>query len=394
VQRGRSIAAGIVGVIAILGVVGATFALWARAVVFDSDRFAAVVEDAIAQPEVIEAVARNVTELAFTAAEIDARLEGVLPPALQPLRPAVVGGARAFVQERLERRLATDGSRELITGVVRRAHVAAVDLLRGDGLVDGVTVIDGAISVNLLPLLGRGFEAVQGIGLLDDLDVPPLTVDGDPDEQIAALEATFDRDLPPDFGQLVVYRSDAIADAQASLATAQQALVLAKRALWALLAVTAGLLVASVALARSRRRAALALALGSIGAVLVLRVVVQRVVDDAPAMVVDVAARALVTGTLDGLTSGLYRMLTVLMLIAVVVALVAFLAGPSPMAQSVRGGAAASSSSIVARHRDAVAIVAFALSVGALLVLGLGLGAVVLAVLLAGAGIIVLTRPA
>ena len=49
-----------------------------------------------------------------------------------------------------------------------------------DGLLDGITVEDGAVTVNLLPLISRGLTFVQGLGLLDQLDVPELTRDGDP----------------------------------------------------------------------------------------------------------------------------------------------------------------------------------------------------------------------
>ena len=55
-----------------------------------------------------------------------------------------------------------------------------------------------------------------------------------PTAQIAELEQATGRDLPDDFGQLVVYQSDQLADRQASLESAQQAVALAKRAVWVL----------------------------------------------------------------------------------------------------------------------------------------------------------------
>ena len=77
--------------------------------------------------------------------------------------------------------------KHVITEVVERAHRRAMQLLEGDGLVDGITVVDGEVSVNLLPLIGRGLTQLQGLGLFSDLEVPEMTADGNPDDQIAAL---------------------------------------------------------------------------------------------------------------------------------------------------------------------------------------------------------------
>ena len=43
--------------------------------------------------------------------------------------------------------------------------------------------------MNLLPLIGRGLARLQELGLFEQLDVPDLSADGDPEEQIAQLEA-------------------------------------------------------------------------------------------------------------------------------------------------------------------------------------------------------------
>lgn len=392
-RRVRSIVAGFIGVLAVVGVMAGTFALWARAVLFDSDKVAVLVEEALDQPEVTAAIAREVTDLVFTAAEVDARLESVLPPALQPLGPVVSGGARVFVQERLERRLETEEARALVSALVRRSHAATLRLLEGDGLVSGVTVTDGEVTVNLLPLVGRGLDIAQGLGLLAEVEVPPLRPDGVPAEQIAALEDTFDRELPADFGQLVVYRSAALADAQASLAVAQQALVLVKRAIWVILAVTLVLLVAAVVVANDRRRAAFTLALGSVAAALVVRVVTLRIVNEAPGVAVDPAARALIRSTVDGLASGLLRMFAAIIVIGLVAAAVTFLNGPSAVARSVRADDAGGSRlALVDAHREAVAVAAFALAVVVLVLLGVGIAGIALALLLAGLGAVVLVR--
>ncbi len=46
--------------------------------------------------------------------------------------------------------------------LAERAHRAAMRLLQGDGLLDGISVNDGAVTLNLLPLVGRGADPAPG----------------------------------------------------------------------------------------------------------------------------------------------------------------------------------------------------------------------------------------
>ena len=122
-------------------------------------------------------------------------------------------------------------------------------------MIDGITVEDGAVTVNLLPLVGRALTFVQGLGFLEQFDVPELTRAGDPTEQLAELETAIGRDLPDNFGQLTVFESDKLAEAQASVENAQRAMALLKRATWLLAGLAVVLLVATVLLAHNRLRA-------------------------------------------------------------------------------------------------------------------------------------------
>ena len=69
----------------------------------------------------------------------------------------------------------------------------------------------------------------QDRGVLTSVDLPELSREGDPQEQITALEDAFGRDLPDDFGQLVVYSSATVAEGQAAVARAQDAFAMFKR---------------------------------------------------------------------------------------------------------------------------------------------------------------------
>ncbi len=321
----RGVGAAICGVLAVVLLLVSAIAVWARVTVFDSDRVAGIVGDALAEPEVSQALADRVTEQVFAAVDVDSFLDSVLPDQLTRLAPVISGGLEDAVDRAMTRVFESPDVQELLTNLVRRAHAAAMRLLEGDGLVDGISVVNGAVTLNLVPLISRGLVRLQGFGLLSDVDVPEATAEGDPDQQIADLSAALGRPLPDDFGQLVVYRSDRLADAQTSLQEAQRTLVLVKRAFWVLLLATAVFLALTMVLARDRWRAALFLGLGAVAAMVIARTIVRRVRDDAPELVVRPGAKAALTSILDDAASGLLRAFGVVLGLAIVLAVIAFL---------------------------------------------------------------------
>mgnify|MGYP003374334853 CR=1 FL=1 len=97
-------------------------------------------------------------------------------------------------------------------------------------------------------------------------EMPELERRGDPAEQIASLEDALDRQLPDDFGQLVVYEGEAVDKAETAVARAQQAMTFFKRSLLVVYVVAGGAAVGSVFLARRRTRALGYLSLGVVAA--------------------------------------------------------------------------------------------------------------------------------
>jgi hypothetical protein len=260
-----------------------------------------------------------VTDQAFTAVDVESGVSNLLPGNLDRLAPTITAGAQAVVDQGLTRALGNPEVQELLTDAVERAHSALMQLLSGDGLIDGITVEDGAVTVNLLPLVSRALTFIQGLGVFDQLEVPELTRSGDPAAQIAELETATGRDLPDNFGQLTVFESDRLSEAQATVQNAQRTVALIKRATWVLAAMAVVFLVATVLLAHNRLRAGLWLALGCLVGMVLSRTVVHRVVDDAPSLVPGAAGRAAIADILGEATTGLLRLTG---LIAVIAALV------------------------------------------------------------------------
>jgi hypothetical protein len=371
--RGRSIAAGIFGVLAVICLLATTIAVWARITLFDSDRVASIAGDALAQPDVDAALAEYITTQLFTAVDVNAAVSNVVPSSLNRLEPAIAGGIETLVERGLTTAIGTEEVQQLLTDLVRRAHEAAMRLLQGDGLVDGISVSNGDVTLNLLPLVGRGLTLLQDVGLFSNVQLPDLTRSGDPSAQIAELESAFGRDLPPDFGQLVVYQSDRLSDAQATIQSAQNALAVAKRAMWALIGLTIVLFVVALLLARNRWRAALLLGLGAVVAMVFARTAINRVVDEAPALVATAGAKAAVTSIVGDIGTSLRRVVGLVLIIAALVALIA----------------------LFRRHwrrSDLVAVGAVVAGVAVLGLLGLSIGALVVAIVAAAVVVFALNR--
>lgn len=385
VRKGRSVVAGLLAIIAVVGVLASVVAVWAQSVLFDSDSMVTAVNSALDEPEVTDALATYVTDQIFILVDVDAFVSEVLPERLQPLEAALVGGARTLVHDRVEILITDDTTRRVIDTVVVRSHGALMTLLEGDGLSGGISVVDGAVTVNTLPLISRGLLAVQERGLFTGLDVPVFTADQDPADQIAQLEAMTGRTLPADAGQLVVYESDALAQGQATLANAQRAVVILKRSVVAILLVTVIAIVGAIAVAQRRRRMAIGLGLAGVAMLFVARAIINRVVEQAPTIAIQPGARAAIGSTVRSLASGLFTLLQVTILVGVVLVLVAWITGASAGATALRNRAGSSGGSVwgwADSHRDAVAIVSVGLAVLLIAVAGFGLVTLLIALVL------------
>jgi hypothetical protein len=369
----RSVAAAVCGVLAVVALTLALIGVWANVTLFDGERVGEIVSTALADPEVQTGLAAWVTDEVFTAVDVESAVSEILPDNLDRLAPTLTAGAQTVVDRGLTLVFANPEVQELLTGAVERAHSALMDLLSGDGLIDGITVEDGVVTLNLLPLISRGLTLVQGLGLFTQLDVPELTRAGDPNEQIAEVESALGRDLPDDFGQLVVFESERLAEAQASVENAQRAVALIKRATWLLAVLSVVFIAATIILARHRWRAGLGLALGTTVAMVLSRALVNRVVDDAPDVAPGAAGRAAIADILGEATKGLLRLTALLVILAAIVI------GGALFRRGWSGG-------------DLLLVGAVVLGLTVVAVLGFSIGSLLLGLVLAVAAIVLVPR--
>ena len=383
----RTVFAVVFGIVAIVGLFASTVAVWANGVLFDSDRVANAAEEAIQQPEAAQSMATYVTDQVFTIVDLEALLEQQLPGNLDSLSGVIVGGARQFVEDQLAEVLQKPGVQQVLVTIVRTAHAQLMKVLNGDGMIDGVSISDGRVTLNLLPLVTLGLNQVQKLGVLTSVSIPTLKADGDPVQQITELESTFGRDLPADFGQLTVFKGDAAAEASEVVQRAQDVVVLVKRAIALILIVTVAAFVLTLLIANRRRRAVLVLGLAGAAVMLIARTAINMALARTPNLIINPGARSALASALQSLAGGLLELVTLLLILGLGAAALMLLTGTGAAAVRFRS---AGGGSLLTTHREISAAVAFGLAVLAVAVFGLDLVPMIAAAALCAVGTVLL----
>lgn len=311
------------------GVAGA----WARRTVLDTDRYVATVGPLAEDPAVQEYLARTITNQVFLALDVQGRLEDVLQERadrLVFLAGPIADSVQGFVQDQVEKVVASEQFARLWTEVNRLAQEQAVKLLEGDTEV--VTIQEGKAVLNLIPIANEVLKGVSGVvGELigRPVTLPEITPQTIPDEAIAKLEQALGIDLPSDFATIVVYDSE-------ELAAVQQAVDLFNKTVFSLAILFVVLFVAAMWVSPRRRRTLLQL-MTALAAVLVLE---RRFAIAAANDVVDGAKpenQAAARAVMDAFLGSLLRYTGWFLAAALVTLIIALITGPYPWAVRFRG---------------------------------------------------------
>lgn len=314
---GVALLVAIATVIAPLSVV----ATWARDQIVDTDSYLKTVRPLGSDPDVLDAVAARVTYEILTRLDVpevaDQALSALaeqrfVPERAKPLLPALSTPLSDAVENFVGRQVrALVHSDEFATAWVeanRQAHTQLVAALTGEG-TDHVDVANGTVSVNLAAFIDTAKQRLvdKGFGLA---------------AKLPTINASF-----------TIFASD-------DIARAQQAVGWLELSAGTLPAVGLALLVVALVMSADRRRTALAIGL-SIAAVMLalgiaLNVLRQVYLDSLPsgAMPLDVAGIVY-----DTLVHYLRSALRSVAIVALVVALVAFLSASSGSGRRLRSAA-------------------------------------------------------
>lgn len=308
-RRALSVASAVVGVVAVLGLIGGVVGFWTLRTASDSGRFENRVEELLRDEEISNALGVRVVNEVTATLDVRAAVHDVAPDELEPMLDVLLAGVRSRVESRAGQLIRSDLVAESIGESVERAHGVAIQVIEGDSVVDGVDVSDGEVRVNLLPLTARVIGALQEVGLFRDVDVPELERGGDPDEQREQLSEALGRDLPDDFGEPVMFRSDSLEQVGDTVELARDTLVFAKRTFWLLFLAGTAFAAGSIWLARRRWRAACYIVAGLFAGTLVVRLFSAETRERIPDIVESAGAQAAVVQIATGLENSLNRTL-------------------------------------------------------------------------------------
>jgi hypothetical protein len=353
----RKIATIALVIITSLFVLIASIAVWGRRTLFDTNRFTKVVASVLDDPAVTNAMAVKLTDSVFDAAQETGVVADNTPPQLQALIPVIRGALRGFVEEQVDSFLASDTGQQIMVRAVSRSHRAAMRVLAGEAPGNGVNIENGAVVLNLVPAVNAVLGRVQERGLLTDKNLPELDESQTPQEQISQLSDALGLDLKPTFGQVTVYQSDKVADAETYVSLAQKIAKQIKRLVVLLVLVAALLIAVTIVVAYDRRRAAIMLGIGVATAVVLAQIVERRLVERIPKLLTDAESRAAAESVISSFTHSLGNVNVALFVAGILTALIGYMARPGGM--DLRG------------HATAARIVIGALALGALWIVGL-----------------------
>jgi hypothetical protein len=341
-------------------------AVFARTLVFDTDTFADVVAPKEADEKVIAGVADTLSDKIVMSTRVQDRIQELTPRDNALVAAAVTNAAENVIDTTVRAVVRSDQFRSLWRGIVVKAHERFVKLVE-DG--DSEPVL-----LNLRPAVEEVDQRLEarGIDLIDD--------------------ATLD-----DVSEVVALRRAQIDDARESLDLIRRLVIVVSIAAVVLIA-------AAVALAPDRRRmlarAGVGIVIAMVATGLALRIVRRAVTDR-----VEVDVRRQAVESLWGrLFETLYQRTAALAVLGLVIALGAWLAGPSRLAvglrtrvRSIRGGEAGEPAPepsglgrVLGAHRTGVRLAILAVAAGVLLLLpGVSALAIVVVALVALAAIIV-----
>lgn len=290
--------------------------------------------NSLSRPEVAQGLADFVAEQILDLAQLESLSSETVPDRLEPLLPVAREAAERQVSERIERLITSDQGRAVIVEAARQSHKAALAIIEDRPPPPGVTVNDDSVSLNLLPLLLQGLTAAAETALVPQVALPELTADGSITGQIRQLEFAYEVNLPHDFGQLLLYQGDQIAEGHRILDLTRRSATYFNRATVVLVLLTLVSAAATIGFARRRARTVGLLATGAALVLLLQRVLVDQAVGQTANLPIDPTARSLVSALAITLTSSLLTALTVIVCVAVAVAVIAI---SLAMAIGVRG---------------------------------------------------------
>ena len=314
----RPLVAGLLIAIAALLAPISVVATWARDEIEDTDRYVETITPLASNPAVQQAIAARIETEIYNYIDLDQITQDVvnalnqrgLPPRAAATLDAVSGplasAIRGFINDQIDTLVQSDLFEQAWIEANRQAHAQLVAVLTGEG-TDSVNVSGGEVSVSVAAVIDTIKDELvkQGFGLASR--------------------------IPPVNASFVIFQSDDLTKAQGAFS------LLDGIATW-LPVVGLLLLVIAVFVARDRRRGLLAAGLAIAASMILLGAILNLLrpiyLDALPADASTAAAGAIY----DTLVGFIRTALRAVLVVALVIAVVAWLLAPTGAGAAARGG--------------------------------------------------------
>jgi hypothetical protein len=368
----RTIAAFLAVLSGLFVTVGVT-SVWLHKTTYQTDEWVSTVGPLAKDARVQAALAVWATNEITKVVDTQSIFEELLPAKAQPLAAPLSTAVDSFINQAAQRFFSSDAFVRIWVTANRDAHANIIRVLQGK---HALKVQDGKVQLDLLPVVDQVLEKVNSstngrfanqIGSLTDLT---------PDQARAKLSSALGRPIPDDFGTITVFE-------KTQLSTVQKAAELFNDAMYAIVILAVALIAAAFAIAPDRRRIAIWVGLSAAGFLVMFRTIARisgrEVVKQIVIPVNRDATQAVVSRVLES-----YRAVTLIgILIGLVVAIIAFIAGPGRYAVATRKWFV--SSPTLREHAGVLQVGVLVLGLAYLLLATLTFGKFFLAALIVGA---------
>jgi hypothetical protein len=315
-RRRRSVLAGISLVLACLAILFATAAVWSHQVAFNTERFTALASDALDDPEVIQPLSSRISAQVVDALDVQSRLAGVLPDRVTAIAGPVTLALQDGLTRRLETLLAQPRMQEALTRTLAFAHERVMNLLRDRA--QAVTDMDGRVVIEVYPALLVALHELQTAGIIgSDVQLPDPATAEPPGVIRGILENRLGVTLPADFGTIPLMSVEQLQTAQ----TVVKAFDIIVIVLIVLAVALAGL---AVWLAARRPRMVVFLAIGTVIAFLLARLLTNAATDVLTTAIAAEGLRGAVRSILDATLADFRGWAFVILIGLAIVAVVAW----------------------------------------------------------------------
>ena len=334
-HRPRRITAAVLVVLTAVFALASVIGVWVHRSVYNESEFTAVVTPVASDSQVLDPLATYLTVQALEAIDLQGKIQGtlgVLASALPgdlgsrlgALSAPITSAAQGFVQQKVQEYLHSDAFRELFNKVVVSAHGKLVALIKGDySQLPNLSVTGPTVTLNTIPIVAEILRRVaQGAADLVGLNVtiPEIPTGILPEQARQLLASALGVSLPPDFGQVPIMSSEQLHSYQSAAKLFDQLIVV-------LIVLAVVCFALAVILSMNRRRTLVQLGLAIAGALLlgglVLRAVIRNVVNSLQSS----GAKSAAHDVVNVMGQNLRAVGSVVLWVAVALAVVAYLAG-------------------------------------------------------------------